>query len=401
MPTSLVFSLSDSPFSNSMSETPHIYIIAGEASGDQLGAWLMQAISAKAGVRISGIGGHAMEVAGLRSLFPISEISLMGFVEILPHIFNLKKRIKQTVEDIETKKPDLVITIDSPGFNFRVVQMLKDRAIHVPRFIHYVAPTVWAYKPERAKHMAPLYQHLMVLYPFEPQYFEKEGLPTTFVGHAYAWFWKEKGNADAFRQRHRIAPDTTVLAMFPGSRKNELKRHLPVYEKAVELLKAQIPNLTIVTMVRPEHKAYVKSETKKWAAPVIFAEAEEKRALFAASHAAIAKSGTVSLECALAGVPYVTAYRAHPISIWYIRRKVRIQYANMCNIMLNAPVIPELIQEKLTPENLVYAILPLLQHSDVRETQLQALKDISQMLGADSSESPSAKAADIVLAALP
>lgn len=385
-----------------MSESQHIYIIAGEASGDQLGAWLMRAIFAKQpGLRVNGIGGHAMEVAGLRSLFPISEIALMGFVEILPHIFNLKRRIRQTIEDIETKKPDLVVTIDSPGFCFRVVEGLKKRGIHQPRFVHYVAPTVWAYKPERAEHMAPLYNHLMVLYPFEPRYFEHVGLPTSFVGHAYAWFWKEKGDAAAFKQRHRIAENATVLAMFAGSRKNELRRHLPIYKETAKRLKAEIPDLTIVTMVRPEHKAYVKAETRSWGVPVIFAETEEKRALFAASHAAIAKSGTVSLECALAGLPYITAYRAHPISIWYIRRKVRIPYANMCNIMLDAPVIPELIQEQMTPENLVYAITPLLKQSNVRDVQLKTLRDISHMLGADDDTSPSDKAAEIVLATLP
>jgi len=385
-----------------MTINPNIYLIAGEASGDQLGAWLMQAIAAKhPDIQMIGIGGHAMEVAGLRSLFPIQEISLMGFVEILPHIFNLKRRIRQTIEDIEARKPELVITIDSPGFCFRVVEGLKKRGNYVPRFIHYVAPTVWAYKPERAKHIAPLFNHLMTIYPFEPAYFEKEGLPTTFVGHAYAWWWKEKGDAAAFKQRHRIPANATVLAMFPGSRKSELKRHLPVYRKAVELLAKEIPDLVIVTMVRPEHKAHVRAEMKNWPVPVVLAESEEKKALFAASNAAVAKSGTVSLECTLAGLPYITAYRAHPISIWYIRRKVKVDYANMSNIMLNAPVIPELIQEKLTAENIVYAVLPLLKQSDVRDVQLQALKDIAKMLGAEDSESPSAKAADIVLATLP
>jgi lipid-A-disaccharide synthase len=385
-----------------MTPSPHIYFIAGEASGDQLGAWLMQSIAAKKpGIRMSGIGGHAMEVAGLRSLFPISEISLMGFVEILPHIFNLKRRIKQTIEDIEACKPDLILTIDSPGFCFRVVEGLKKRGIHTPRFIHYVAPTVWAYKPERAKHIAPLFNHLMVLYPFEPPYFEKEGLPTTFVGHPYAWYWKDKGDATLFKQRHRIPNDAVVLAMFAGSRKNELKRHLPIYKEAVTQLAQQIPNLVITTLVRPEHKAWVKSEVKDWPVPVIFTENEEKKALFAASNAAIAKSGTVSLECTLAGLPYITAYRAHPISIWYIRRKVKIPYANMSNIILNRFVIPELIQEALTPENIVKEILPLLQHGEIRDKQLKELTDISRLLGAEASESPSDKAADIVLATLP
>ncbi|MFZ4125378.1 MAG: lipid-A-disaccharide synthase [Rickettsiales bacterium] len=385
-----------------MSTTPHIYIIAGEASGDQLGAWLMQSILAKQpSVRITGIGGHAMEVAGLRSLFSISEIALMGFVEILPHIFNLKRRIRQTIEDIEQKKPDIVITIDSPGFCFRVVESLKKRGIHTPRFIHYVAPTVWAYKPERAKHIAPFFNHLMVLYPFEPPYFEKEGLPTTFVGHPYAWYWKMKGDAAAFKQRHHINENATVLAMFAGSRKNELKRHLPIYKEAIAQLAAQIPNLVITTLVRPEHKAWVKSAVKDWAAPVIFAENEEKKALFAASHAALAKSGTISLECTLAGLPYITAYRAHPISIWYIRRKVKIPYVNMSNIILGRFVIPELIQEDLTAKNIVREIAPLLHDSAARDAQLQALKDISQTLGAEDSESPSDKAADIVLSALP
>lgn len=385
-----------------MSNKQHIYIIAGEASGDQLGAWLMQSIIAKQPtIRISGIGGQAMEMAGLRSLFPISEISLMGFVEILPHIFNLKRRIRQTIKDIEQKKPDIIVTIDSPGFCFRVVKALRKRAIHTPRFVHYVAPTVWAYKPERAKHIASLFHHLMVLYPFEPVYFEKEGLPTSFIGHPYAWYWQKKGDATAFKKRHHIPADATVLALFAGSRTNELKRHLSIYREAVKQLALQIPNLVITTLVRPEHKSWVKSQVKNWPVPVTFAENEEKKALFAASRAALAKSGTISLECALAGIPYITAYRAHPVSVWYIRRKIKIAYVNMSNIILDRLVIPELLQEAMTAKNIVKEIIPLLQNNATRDTQLQALCDIATLLGAKESLSPSDKAADVVLAMLP
>jgi lipid-A-disaccharide synthase len=387
-----------------MRAAPQIYLIAGEASGDQLGAWLMAALARhQPGLSFTGVGGTAMRaVPGFTALFPTEDITIIGFAEILPHIFRIRQRIRATIADIEAKQPDLVITIDAPGFCFRVVRALKARGkLKHTRFIHYVAPTVWAYRPQRADEIAPLFSHLLALYPCEPPYFERAGLPTSFIGHPFAWWWREKGDAAAFRARHGLAAQSPLLALFPGSRKSELGYHLPVYRDTVTALAARIPNLELVMLGREEHREYLVRELKDWPLKVRLIDAAEKKDMFAAATAALAKSGTVSLECALAGLAAVTAYRAHPLTAWYVRRKVKIPYANMANILLERFVVPEFIQENFTPENLTTALLPLLTDAAAREAQRAALAQIARMLGAEDATSPSDKAAAVVLATLP
>lgn len=387
-----------------MSAPPQIYMIAGEASGDQLGAWLMEALArVQPGLRFTGIGGSAMRaVSGFEALFPSEDIALIGFAEVIPHIFRLKRRIREAVADIEKKQPALVVTIDAPGFCFRVVRQLQQRGrLNNTRFVHDVAPTVWAYRPQRAQEIAPLFSHLLVLYPCEPPYFERAGLPTTFTGHPFAWWWREKGDGARFRRAYGLKPESRILALFPGSRMGELNYHLPVYRETIARLTMDVPDLELVMLGREEHRNYLEHTLKDWHVPVHLIRAQDKRDMFAAATAALAKSGTVSLECALAGLPAVTAYRAHPLTAWYVRRNVKIPYANMANILLQRFVIPEFIQEEFTAENLTTALMPLLTDGEARKAQLDALAEIAQMLGANDDHSPSQKAASTLLATLP
>ena len=387
-----------------MRVAPQIYLIAGEASGDQLGAWLMEALTRQQPeLRFTGIGGTAMRaIPNFTTLFKTEAISLIGFAEILPHIFRIRRRILDAIADIEAKQPELVITIDAPGFCFRVVRALKARGrLNHTRFIHYVAPTVWAYRPERAYEIAPLFSHLLALYPCEPDYFERAGLPTHFIGHPFAWWWREKGNATAFRARHGLDNNTPILALFPGSRKSELRYHLPVYRATIAALTSRIPELELVMLGRAEHREYLSRELKDWPRKVRLIDAVEKKDMFAAATAALAKSGTVSLECALSGLAAVTAYRTHPLTAWYVRRKVKIPYANMANILLERFVVSEFLQENFTAENLATALMPLLTDATAREAQHTALAQIARMLGAEEVTSPSDKAASVVLATLP
>jgi lipid-A-disaccharide synthase len=376
-----------------------IYIIAGEASGDQLGGWLMEALRQKnESLQFHGIGGSAMRAQGLSSLFPMQELSLMGFAEILPHIFRIKRRIKQTIADIEAKNPNIVITIDSPGFTFRVVEALRKRGKVTPKFVHYVAPTVWAYKPERAIKTAALFDHLLVLLPFEPPYFNKTALPTHFVGHAVAWWWKEKAQRLAFRTQYHIAEAAPLLALFPGSRKGEINHMMPLFRATCEKLKNSIPNLETAMLVRQEMLATLQPYIENWPCPLhITHHMEEKKPLFAACDAALAKSGTIGLECALAGLPGVITYRAHPISAWYIRKKIRTPFVNLANILCREMVMPELLQEAATPATLTDALLPLLTNDTKRKEQQRKLSIIPAMLGANETLSPNDKAANIIL----
>ena len=252
-----------------MSVNPTVFIVAGEPSGDELGAALMGALSSATNNRIHfvGIGGEAMRSEGLTSLFPMEELSVMGLVEVVPRIPLLWRRIKETAELIKRLQPAAIVTIDSPGFNFRVVRQLEN--IDIP-IIHYVAPTVWAWKPKRAKEMARLFDHLMVLLPFERKYFEKEGLACTFVGHPAAKH-KNLDSGEPFRIKYHLS-DSTVLGVFPGSRVSEVQRMLPVFTETVRLLQTTILNLHILITIVSSTKNIVERYMNKFSVPVTLVE---------------------------------------------------------------------------------------------------------------------------------
>jgi lipid-A-disaccharide synthase len=406
-----------------MSAPLKIALIAGETSGDQLGAWLMEALKAKRpDVQFIGLGGPMMEAQGLASIFPICDIALIGIAEVLPHVRTLTKRIRQTVEFIEQEKPDIVVTIDVPGFALRVLKQLHARGKVRPKLVHYVAPTVWAYRPERAKIVAERYDHLLCLLPFEPPYFEDENLPTTYIGHEIAWWWKTRGDGAAFRARHQPKGpqkivvrkvDSTwpmrkvtaeeletapLLAVFPGSRKGEIDRLWPIFRKAIETLRHDIPLLQVAIQVPESLLAYMAKKIGHWhVAPHLLASTTEKKDLFAAATAALAKSGTIGLECALAGLPSIVAYRANPISVFLLRRMIKVPYVNLANILAGKMVVPELLQEDCTPEKLAAALTPLLTDAHARAAQRAELTRIAEQLGVNDSISPSEKAAEIIL----
>lgn len=383
-----------------MSQNIHIYLIAGEESGDFIGGGLITALRHKLNERItiSGIGGLQMQEAGLTSFFPMQELSLMGFAEIIPHIFALKRRIRETVADIIAKRPDVIVTIDSPGFNYRVVKRLRELQPNLCPIIHYVAPTVWAYKPERAQKTAALFDALLTILPFEPPYFTGHGLNTQFVGHPAAWFWKERGDAQNFRTKHAIPYDSLAIGVMPGSRKGELRHHLPVFKETFEMLTLAYPKAHIIMPVRPSTAPLVEQMTKDWPLPVhIIIGNDEKKAAFAACNVALSKSGTVALEASLAGIPTVMAYKANPITIWLVRRMVKISHANLINIMAKQEVIPEFLQEHCTAIDLSSALHGLISDENKRKAQLEAAGEVLRDLGQYDSASPSEKAAEAIL----
>lgn len=380
-----------------MTTSPLIYMIAGEQSGDLLGARLMAALKTRENaIRFAGIGGPLMQAEGMKPRIPMQELALMGFAEIVPHLPRLLNHISATVNDIEARQPDIIVTIDSPGFNFWVAQKLRARG-YKGTLIHYVAASVWAYKPERAKKMARLYDHLLTLLPFEPPYFEKEGLRTTFVGHPVAWEWRSKGDGHAFLTRHGIAPDQTVLLLLPGSRKGEITRHLPIMKETLTQLAARHLHLNVVIPVPSRFVESVRKATQKWAVRTIVINSEqEKSDAFAAATVALAKSGTVTLELALAGVPMVVMYRVNPITAWLMRHMLKISTFSLVNILAGKNVIPECIQENCTPEILTREMTTLLTDPAARKRQQQAIDIVSHALGMNDSTSPSEKAAKIL-----
>jgi len=348
-----------------------VFLSAGEPSGDFLGAQLMKALRNQLGDNVTfvGLGGPLMTAEGLSSLFPIEELSIMGLAEIIPHIRRIRNRIKEIVEAIERIHPDIVVTIDSPGFNFRVGKALKKKSIPL---VHYVAPSVWAWRPRRAHAVAQFLDHLLVLFPFEPPYFLKEGLDTTFVGHPVVELDLEKYHDPAFRTRHHIAPSAPILTLLPGSRRGEVSRLLPVFQETVLRLQQKHPALHVVIPTLPHLVEQIK---RQFTIPAtIVATPSEKFATFQESRAALAASGTVSLELAAAGVPMVVAYKINPLTHFLVRRLVKVKYACLVNILMNKEVVPERLQEDCTPEKLVNALEDFLQARKTGDPGFMKLK---------------------------
>jgi lipid-A-disaccharide synthase len=369
---------------------PLIYLIAGEPSGDALGAGLMRALKlAQPDIKFAGIGGDAMQHEGLSSLFSYRELSIMGFLEIVPHISKLLQRIQETAQDIAKKQPAAVVTIDSPGFNFRLAKVLRDAlATKTIKRIHYVAPSVWAYKPRRAAKTAKLYDLLLTLLPFEPPYFEKEGLKTVFVGHPVLWQnWN--GDSVAFRKLHGIAADASILLILPGSRAGEIKKHLSVFLESAQALPDYVPVILAGALVQDHVRELVPEGT-------IIADISEKKDAFAAASLALSKSGTITLELAAAGVPMVVAHRVNPFTAWLVRRMIKIPHASLVNIAAKKEIVPEYIQERCAPEYLSKA-LKTLAMTDTKSMQRKACSEAIQLLRADNKTAPDILAARAVL----
>ncbi|MFA5041102.1 MAG: lipid-A-disaccharide synthase [Bdellovibrionales bacterium] len=382
-----------------MTAVPVFYLIAGETSGDLLGVRLMSALKTKlnGNVRFTGIGGPLMQAEGLDLLFPHTELMHFGIFEVLLHIPRLLNLIEQTVDDIISKQPEAVITIDAPDFCFRVAERVKKRENETIHLIHYVAPTVWAWRPWRAKKIARFLDHLLAVLPFEPPYFTRVGLNCTFVGHSIIESGAASGDGAAFRSVHNIPPDVPLLAVLPGSRNGEISRLLPIFRDTVRVLKTRHPNLQIVVPTLPHVISRVAAEVATWGLPAHIVESEkDKFDAFAASNAALACSGTVALELALAQLPSVIAYKVHPLSYYILKLLVLAKYANLVNIIHNEPIVPEYLQNNCTPEKLAPAIDVLLSNEEVRQRQITKLSETAKELGLGQFV-PSERAAEAIL----
>lgn len=379
----------------------HIFLIAGEASGDALGAKLMHALKKKENskpIRFSGIGGDKMIAEGLRSLFNMSELSVMGFTEVLPHIRKLKRRIDDLAEIIADARPDMLITIDSPGFCTRVVKKLRKKYGYDLPIVHYVAPTVWAYKPKRARKFARLFDHLLVLLPFEPPYFEAEGLKTTFVGHPIIEEPIYYGEGRHFRLIRNIAPSSLVITVLAGSREGEIARLLPIYKETLITLAKNIRDMTVVVPTVSHLHEKVETAVKDWPfRMIVTADNDEKYAAYAASKVALAKSGTATLELAMARVPMVVTYKVSPVSAWLLKRMIKVPYVTLVNLIMQQQVIPELLQRNSTPKKLSKALESLILERSTSEAQVLGCQEALKKLGKGSTPLPSDKAADVIL----
>ena len=376
---------------------PLVFLLAGENSGDALGASVMQALNTKLDgrVRFAGIGGPEMQAVGLDSLFPMEDLAVMGVFEVLPRLPLLLKRINETADAVARLKPDVLLTIDAPDFCFRVIKKLKARGVTVP-VVHFVAPSVWAWRPGRAKKVAQFLDHVLCLLPFEPDYFEREGLNATFVGHPVVSSTIGDGDGPSFRARHNIAPDAPVLTVLAGSRFGEVTRLLPVFGETVAKLAPQFPGLAVVMPVVSHLEDHVRAATSGWLPSVTIVGGAQKADAFAASDVALAASGTVALELAMAGLPNVIGYKLHPLTAFLAKRMIKAHYANLINIILDREAVPELLQENCTADNLAREVARLFDDEAARDAQKAAAFEALKQLGFGGA-APGARAADVVL----
>ena len=346
-------------------------------------------------IEFSGVGGALMAAQGLDSLFPIADLSVMGLAEILPRLPLLLRRLSETADHVRAVQPTALITIDAPGFSFRLAKRLKGEGIPL---IHYVAPQVWAWRPGRARHLAGRIDHLLALLPFEPAFFSDYDLPCDFVGHPVIEGVAEApGDGAAFRRARGIAAEAKVLAMLPGSRVGEASRLLPIFAQVAGLLQAQQPGLEIVLPTVEQVAATVTEAVRPWSVPTHIVKDGDARAdAFAAADAALAASGTVSLELALRGIPAVVAYRTNPISAALVRRMLTIPHVALPNILADRQVMPEFLQENCQAEPIAAALGRLLDDPARRAAQEAELAHIAEMLGRGGT-APSLRAADAIL----
>lgn len=373
-----------------------IYLIAGEPSGDLLGSRLMCAIAARyPDTRFYGIGGESMEREGLKSLFDISELAVMGFVEVLPSLPKIMKRFKETISDIEKIKPDIVVTIDSWSFSEQIHKRLRKKKLGIPQ-VHYVAPQVWAWKKKRAKTMYKYIDHLLTLFPYEPKYFTPYHLPTTFVGHPVIESSVLRGNGYDFRKRYDIEENCKIMAVLPGSRKTEVCRLLPVFLETVHLFYQKHPDFCFVIPTVHTVEDMVREMVEKSGLPIIVVSTESDRHdAFMAADLAIAASGTVALELAMVNVPHLIAYRVSPLSAWIARHFLKIQFVNLSNILLGREIVPELLQQDCNAARILYYADELLQKGTLYERQMEGFAKVREVLGLGE-QTPSDNACDAI-----
>lgn len=371
-----------------------IYLVAGEPSGDMLGARLIRAMKKlEPTTTFSGVGGENMEKEGLKSLFDITDLAVMGLAEVIPSIPKVLRHIKETVDDITEKKPDVVITIDSWSFSERVHKALRKKGIKVLQ-MHYVAPQVWAWKKGRAKTMHKYIDYLLTLFPNEPSYFIPHHLQAACVGHPVI------ENALEYKEvefQPIVTTEKKLILILPGSRHNEVEKLLSVFIDATRELDKKYDNLEYVlpTVKTVEKRVQRILEEKAVKNIKVLHDREEKIQAMKQATAAIAASGTVSLELAIMKIPHLIAYKVAPLTAWLARHFLKIKSVNLPNILLKESVVPELLQEECNAQKIAETTSKYLDDDKAREEFGNKMEELSHLMGVGTLK-PSEKAAKII-----
>lgn len=380
-----------------MSRPLKIMLVAAEASGDDLGAGLARALKARLGddVAFVGVGGAKMAAEGVQSPFDIAELSVLGWLEGLKAYGTVKRRVADTAALAIAENPDAVVLIDSWGFTIRVAKAIRAARPHIP-LIKYVGPQVWASRPGRAKTLAATVDHLLALYAFDAPWFERQGLATTVVGSQALHIDLEQADPARFRASRGIAPDADLLLVLPGSRRSEIRLMTPVYEAAVERLKRSDPALEVAVVAAGPVAEDVASRVASWPFRIHLVQESEKYDAMLAATVALATSGTVSSELAVAGVPMVIGYRFQPLSYAIMRPFFTGKYATLFNHAADEEIARELIQDDATPEKFAAEVGRLLGDPEARRAQAVRQTEALDLMGRHGRH-PSEIAADTVL----
>lgn len=374
-----------------------IYLIAGEPSGDMLGARLMRALKEKnPNIKFSGIGGENMQKEGLKSLFDITDLAIMGLVEVIPSIPKVLRHMKNTINDIINQRPDMVITIDSWSFSARIHKALRKKNIKTFQ-MHYVAPQVWAWKKRRAKTMYKYIDHLLTLFPNEPQYFIPHKLPTDFVGHPAIESSMLTIKTEEFKEKYNIDANKEIALILPGSRHNEVANLLPTFIETKNELQKKNKNLLFVLPTVSTVEKRVKEMVSKDNDILVITTQKERYQASRLAKFAIAASGTVALELAIINVPHVVCYKVPKLTAWIAKHFTNIKYINLTNILLDKPIIPELIQEECNKNKILELTEELLDEtSSLYNKEKNGFEELRAKLGVGK-QNPSQKASEIIL----
>jgi lipid-A-disaccharide synthase len=383
-------------------EVLDFFLVAGEESGDQLGAALMRALKQRSGaeLRFAGVGGREMAKEGIASLYPIDDLPIIGFSAIPRRLPKILRLMRFTAREVLARRPHLLIIIDSPGFTRGIARRVRAADPTIP-VVEYVSPSVWAWRPGRAKVMRAYIDHILAILPFEPEVHRRlGGPPCTYVGHPLTErIERLRPNAEEASRRLASPP---ILLMLPGSRMGEIRRLFAIFSDAVSRVRARIGALEVVIPTVPHLVDPIRQASEQWTVPprIVVAPAE-KEAAFRIARAALAKSGTVTLELALAGVPMVTAYKVATIEYLAVGRAImkRISSIILPNLLLGEKVVPELLQHHCTPEKLAQTLIPLLADTPQRRRQIEAFSRLDGIMGTGSTM-PAARAADVVLSVI-
>lgn len=374
-----------------------VFLIACEASGDIATARVMKQMKAKyPNILFQGVGGDAMVGEGLELVFHYKEIAVMGFFEVLPKIPKILMRMRQVIGAIRKFEPDLLLTTDGPGFNFRVVKKVRRLFGHAFKIVHYVAPTVWAYKPERAKTVAKLYDHILLMLPFEKPYFDAVHMESTFVGHHILESQHSEKTEQEILEKFGVKAGVVPILIMPGSRRQEIQFMGSIFNETVMRLQdhhrlkciAFVPTST--HLEKEVHQVFGGTNT------IISSNPQDKLDFFKIAKVGIIKSGTSSLEAAYYNIPAVVAYKMSSLTYAYIKRLVQVKFISIVNLLLNKLVIPELIQKDCTPEKIAESVMHVLSDDNAESTK----RDYAEALGRlrnTSCISPSQCASDVIL----